>query len=123
MKFPEELRNIKENSSVKFLGGTYPLNLDLQSFGLEIILTFILMMVILFTSQGSKETGTMAGLAIGGVVLLEALFAGPITGASMNPIRSLAPEIVSGNYRSLWIYLTAPFLGSTLATLLWRIMK
>lgn len=105
------------------LGGTIPAGSNLQSFVLEIVLTFILMLTILFTSQGSKETGTMAGLAIGGVVLLEAMFAGPICGASMNPVRSLSLAIVSGNVTTLWIYLTAPVLGATLATFVWRYIK
>ncbi len=105
------------------LGATIPTGSNLQSFVLEIVLTFILMLTILFTSQGSKETGTMAGLAIGGVVLLEAMFAGPICGASMNPVRSLSPAIVSGNVATLWIYLTAPVLGATLATFVWRYIK
>lgn len=105
------------------LGATIPAGPVLQSFVLEIVLTFILMLVILFTSQGSKETGTMAGLAIGGVVLLEAMFAGPISGASMNPVRSLSPAIVSGNIATLWIYLAAPVLGAALATLVWRYLK
>lgn len=105
------------------LGATIPAGSDLQSFILEIVLTFILMLTILFTSQGSKETGTMAGLAIGGVVLLEAMFAGPISGASMNPVRSLTPAIVSGNVATLWIYLTAPVVGASLATFAWRYLK
>lgn len=105
------------------LGATIPAGSNLQSFVLEIVLTFILMLTILFTSQGSKETGTMAGLSIGGVVLLEAMFAGPICGASMNPVRSLSPAIVSGNVATLWIYLTAPVLGATLATFVWRFIK
>jgi aquaporin NIP len=105
------------------LGSTIPAGSNLQSFVLEIVLTFILMLTILFTSQGSKETGTMAGLAIGGVVLLEAMFAGPICGASMNPVRSLSPAIVSGNFATLWIYLTAPVLGAGLATLAWKYTK
>jgi aquaporin Z len=105
------------------LGATIPAGSNLQSFVLEIVLTFILMLTILFTSQGSKETGTMAGLAIGGVVLLEAMFAGPICGASMNPARSLSPGIVAGNITTLWIYLTAPVFGATLATFVWRFTK
>ena len=105
------------------LGSTIPAGSNFQSFILEIVLTFILMLTILFTSQGSKETGTMAGLAIGGVVLLEAMFAGPICGASMNPVRSLSPAIVSGNFATLWIYLTAPVLGAGLATLAWKYTK
>jgi aquaporin NIP len=105
------------------LGATLPSGTDLQSFLLEIIITFILMLVILLTSQGSKETGTMAGIAIGGTVLLEALFAGPICGASMNPARSLAPAVVSGNFNSIWIYLTAPIIGAALATQIWKLIK
>jgi len=105
------------------LGATIPSGSNLQSFILEIVLTFILMLTILFTSQGSKETGTLAGLAIGGVVLLEAMFAGPICGASMNPARSLSPSIVSGNITTLWIYLTAPVLGAAFATFVWKYIK
>lgn len=84
-------------------------------FVLETILTFFLMFVIIHVAQGAKEKGLMAGVAIGGMVALEAIFAGPITGASMNPARSLAPAVVSGYLEFLWIYLTAPFLGSALA--------
>jgi aquaporin NIP len=105
------------------LGATIPAGSNFQSFVLEIVLTFLLMLTILFTSQGSKETGTMAALAIGGVVLLEAMFAGPICGASMNPARSLSPAIVSGNIKTLWIYLTAPVLGAVFATVIWQTIK
>ncbi|MFM2224814.1 MAG: hypothetical protein RJA07_1016 [Bacteroidota bacterium] len=105
------------------LGATMPTGSAMQSFVLELILTYFLMLVILFTSQGSKEVGVMAGLAIGGTVLLEALFAGPICGASMNPVRSLAPAIVSGNFNNLWIYIFAPIIGAALATATWKIVK
>ena len=84
-------------------------------FFLETILTFFLMFVIIHVAQGAKEKGLMAGVAIGGMIGLEAIFAGPITGASMNPARSLAPALVSGQLDFLWIYLTAPFLGAALA--------
>jgi aquaporin Z len=97
------------------LGATVPLGAWGQSFVLEIVLTFILMLVILAVSSGPKEKGLMAGIAIGGVVALEALFAGPICGASMNPARSLAPAVVSGSIGSVWIYLTAPVIGALLA--------
>lgn len=97
------------------LGATLPAGSEMQSFILEIVLSFFLMLVILQVSQGSKETGWFAGLAIGGVVLLEAMFAGPICGASMNPVRSLAPAVVSGHLEHLWLYLTAPILGTFLA--------
>ena len=105
------------------LGATLPAGSDMQSFILETVLSFFLMLVILFTSQGSKEAGVMAGIAIGGTVLLEAMFAGPICGASMNPARSIAPALVSAHLSSLWIYVLAPVTGTSFATLAWRILK
>ena len=105
------------------LGATLPSGSAAQSWVLEFILTYFLMLVILFTSQGSKEVGVMAGLAIGGTVLLEALFAGPICGASMNPVRSLAPAIVSCNLTNVWIYLTAPIFGAAAATATWKMIQ
>lgn len=102
------------------LGITSPAGSAAQTFVLEVILTFILMFVILCTATGSKEKGIMAGAAIGGTVGLEALFAGPITGASMNPARSLAPALVSSNMGDLWIYLVATTLGAVLATGVFR---
>ena len=97
------------------LGATIPAGAAWQSFVLEVILTFMLMLVILRVSSAPKEQGIMAGIAIGGVVGLEALFAGPISGASMNPARALAPALVSGDVTSLWIYLAAPTIGAALA--------
>ena len=105
------------------LGATIPVGSDLQSFVLEFILTYFLMLVIINVSQGSKETGVLAGIAIGATVLLEAMFAGPICGASMNPVRSLAPALVSGNLQSLWIYLIAPVTGAIAAVLTWSMMN
>jgi aquaporin Z len=105
------------------LGATLPSGGDLQSFVLEIILTAILMVTILAVATGSKESGVTAGLAIGAVVASEALFAGPICGASMNPARSLAPALVSGELRALWIYLVAPIIGAVLGVLLWAWMR
>jgi aquaporin NIP len=97
------------------LGTTLPAGSAAQSLVLEIVLTFFLMLVILQMSSGPRESGLMAGIAIGGVVGLEALFAGPICGASMNPARSLAPALVSGHFTSLWLYLVGPVIGSILA--------
>jgi len=102
------------------LGATLPAGSAWQSFALEGLLTGILMFVILCVSTGPKEVGMMAGIAVGGVIGLEALFAGPISGASMNPARSLAPALASGNLHALWVYLTAPFLGSAVSIPLWR---
>jgi aquaporin NIP len=97
------------------LGATFPAGSDLQSFVLELILALILMFVILNVSAGAKEKGVTAGIAIGAVIGLDAMFAGPICGASMNPARSLAPAIVSGHLEHLWIYLAAPVVGACLA--------
>ena len=105
------------------LGTTLPSGLPMQSFILEIILTFILMFVILNVAKGSKEQGMFAGLAIGAVVCLEAMFAGPICGASMNPMRSLAPAIVSGHTENLWIYLSAPVIGAVIAVFAHKVMR
>ena len=97
------------------LGATLPAGPAMQSFVLEVILTAMLMFVVLGVSTGAKEKGITAGIAVGAVIALEAMFAGPICGASMNPARSLAPAIVSGNMQHLWIYLTAPVLGALIA--------
>jgi aquaporin Z len=97
------------------LGATLPAGSTMQSFLLEVVLTWFLMLVVLRISTGAKEKGITAGIAVGAVIGLEAMFAGPICGASMNPVRSLAPALVSGNLGSLWIYLTAPVLGALLA--------
>jgi len=94
-----------------------------RAFVLELLLTFFLMVVIINVSTGSKEIGVVAGIAIGGVVLLEAMFAGPITNASMNPARSIAPAIVSGNLQHLWMYIVAPILGALLAVVSCKLVK
>jgi aquaporin NIP len=107
----------------ELLGTTLPAGSVMQSFVLELILTFFLMLVIINVATGSKEQGMFAGLAIGSTVLLEAMFAGPICGASMNPIRSLAPAIVSGHFEHLWLYILAPVIGAAFAVLVWRFIK
>jgi aquaporin NIP len=105
------------------LGGTIPSGTDLQSWVFEFILTAMLMTVILGVSTGSREKGIMAGIAIGSLIALEAMFAGPVSGASMNPIRSLAPAVVSGRLDSLWVYLTAPFAGAVAGVLIWNVIQ
>ena len=105
------------------LGATLPSGSAMQSFVLELILTAILMLAILRISTGAKEKGITAGIAIGGIIALEAMFAGPICGASMNPARSLAPALVSGHLEHLWIYLTATVLGAFVAVPLAKMTK
>lgn len=107
----------------EFLGSTIPKVDVWRAFVLELLLTFFLMVVIINVSTGSKEIGIIAGIAVGSVVLLEAMFAGPITNASMNPARSLAPNVVSGNLSGLWLYMIAPIIGAILAVISCKLIK
>ena len=86
-----------------------------QAFALEVFLTWFLMLAVLGVSTGAKEKGITAGIAVGGVIALEVLVGGPISGASMNPARSLAPAVVTGHVNNVWLYLLAPTLGAVLA--------
>lgn len=97
------------------LGATLPYGPPWHSFVLEAWLTAVLMFVILGVCVAKPEVRPLGGAIVGGVIALEALFAGPISGASMNPARSLAPAIMSGSLDHLWIYLTAPFVGALVA--------
>ena len=107
----------------KTLGFTQPLpGGEMQSFILEVVMTFILMMIILRVSTGAKEKGITAGIVIGATVWLLVLFGGPISGTSLNPTRSIAPAIISGHFENLWIYLTAPFLGTILGVGVHRVL-
>jgi len=107
----------------KWLGATLPAGAEWQSFVLEIVLTFFLMLTILNVSTGAKEKGITAGIAVGAVIGLEAMFAGPICGASMNPARSLAPAVFSGHLEHVWIYLAAPPIGACAAMLACRCVR
>ena len=102
-------------SAAPLLGETIPTGAPAQSFILEVVLTGMLMFVILSVSTGEKERGITAGIVVGAVIALEALFAGPVSGASMNPARSLAPAMVMQNFSHLWLYLLAPPLGALVA--------
>ncbi len=99
------------------LGATHPAGSSSQSFLLETILTWFLMWVILTASTRATEQAVFTGVAVGAVIGLEAMFAGPISGASMNPARSLGPAVVSGKWEVVWLYLTAPVLGAVLGVL------
>lgn len=104
-------------------GATIPVGSDFQSLGLEFVLTLILMFVILSVASEGSEGKMTAGIAIGGVVGLEALFAGPISGASMNPARSLAPAVVAMHLDHLWIYVVAPVAGALVSVPLCRCIQ
>lgn len=105
----------------QMLGATMPAGTEMQSFVLELIFTFFLMLVVISVATGSKEQGLFAGIAIGSVVALEAMFGGPVSGASMNPARSLGPAFVSGHLEHIWIYLVATTAGAVGAVLLWNL--
>ena len=104
------------------LGQTIPSVAPPGAFVMEVILTFFLMFVIIHVATGAREKGIMAGIAVGSVVPLASIFAGPITGASMNPARSLGPALVSRDLGQLWIYLTAPAVRAFLAVLMCRVI-
>jgi len=97
------------------LGVTNPAGPWWQSAVLEVVMSFFLMFVILQVATGAKEKGMMAGVAIGGTVALDAMFGGPISGASMNPARSLGPAVFSADLTHLWFYIVAPIVGAVLA--------
>ena len=103
------------------MGATLPSGSVAQSLVLEIILTFILMAIIMSLSLGPRAAGPVAALAIGGTVGLEAIFAGPISGASMNPARSLAPALVGWEWHGHWAYWVGPVVGAALGavTMCW----
>ncbi|XP_059666088.1 aquaporin NIP1-2 [Cornus florida] len=103
--------------------GTSPSGTELQSFVIEFIVTFYLMFVISGVATDNRAIGELAGLAVGSTVLLNVLFAGPISGASMNPARSLGPAIVSHQYKSIWIYLVAPILGAISGAMVYNTIR
>jgi MIP family channel proteins len=111
--------------NVAHLGATLPAGSGgaWQSFWLEALLTFFLMFVIMAVATDSRAVGQAAALAIGATVGLEALFAGPISGASMNPARSFGPALVGGTWAALWVYLLAPFIGAAVAAVLYRWLR
>lgn len=104
------------------LGATFPAGPVFRAFAFEVILTLFLMFVILSVATGAKEKGPLAGIAVGAVVALEALFGGPVSGASMNPARSLAPAVVAGRLDDLWVYLVAPIAGASAGVVLCRLI-
>jgi MIP family channel proteins len=109
--------------NVANLGATLPAGSEAQSFALEVILSFILMFVVISVATDSRAVGQVAAIAIGGTVGLTAIFAGPISGASMNAARSFGPAVVSGNLDSLWLYLVATPLGAALGALTYTFVR
>ncbi len=105
------------------LGATLPSVGVGSAFVYELILTAFLMFVIVAVATDTRAVGAAAAIAIGGTVGLDALFGGLVTGASMNPARSLGPALASGELADLWIYLTAPFLGAALGAAAYQLIR
>jgi len=105
------------------LGGTTPRVGLAPAFALEFLQAFLLMFTVMAVATDSRAVGEMAGLAVGGAVALNAMWAGPLTGASMNPARSLGPALVSGHTVGLWIYLIAPVLGAVAAVRVYDLIR
>lgn len=103
--------------------GTIPSGSNMQSFVIEFIITFYLMFVISGVATDNRAIGELAGLAVGSTVLLNVMFAGPISGASMNPARSLGPAMVSREYRGIWIYVVSPILGAQAGAWVYNLIR
>jgi aquaporin NIP len=109
--------------NVAHVGATLPSGSQGQSFLWEVVLSFFLMFVVMAVATDTRAVGEAAAIAIGGTVGLDAMFGGPISGASMNPARSLGPAVVSGDLHALWSYLTAPLLGAALGALAYQVVR
>jgi len=109
--------------NVAHLGTTLPSGGDGQSLVLEIVLTFFLMFVIMAVATDYRAVGQSAALAIGGTILLDAMFGGPISGASMNPARSFGPALVSGSWAHYWVYVLGPLAGAVLGAFAYEVIR
>jgi MIP family channel proteins len=109
--------------NVADVGATLPSGSQGQSFLWELVLTFFLMFVIMAVATDTRAVGEAAAIAVGGTVLFDAMFGGPISGASMNPARSAGPALVSGDLHALWLYIVAPICGAALAALAYQFVR
>jgi aquaporin NIP len=108
---------------VAHVGATLPSGSQGQSFLWELVLTFFLMFVIMAVATDTRAVGEAAAIAIGGTVGLDAMFGGPVSGASMNPARSIGPALVSGDLHALWLYILAPLCGAALGALAYQLVR
>ena len=109
--------------NVARVGATLPAGSQAQAFLFEVVMSGFLMLVILAVATDTRAVGEAAAVAIGATIGLDAMFGGPISGASMNPARSLAPAIVSGDLHALWLYIAAPILGTSLGGLAYQFIR
>ena len=109
--------------NIAHVGATLPSGSDRQSFLWEVVLSAFLMFVIMAVATDTRAVGEAAAIAVGATVALDAMFGGPISGASMNPMRSAGPAIVAGHLESLWIYLVAPPVGAAIGALAYQLVR
>jgi len=109
--------------NIASIGATYPSGSDAQSFLWELVMSAFLMFVIFAVATDTRAVGEAAAIAIGGTIGLDAMFGGPISGASMNPTRSLGPGLVAGDLHAIWIYLLAPVVGAALGGLAYQFVR
>jgi aquaporin NIP len=109
--------------NIAHVGATLPSGSQAQSFLWELIMTAFLMFVVLAVATDTRAVGEAAAIAIGGTIGLDAMFGGPISGASMNPARSLGPALVSGDLHALWLYIVAPVVGASAGALLYQFVR
>lgn len=109
--------------NVARIGATLPAGSEGQSFLWELVMSFVLMFVVMAVATDTRAVGEAAAIAVGGTVALDAMFGGPVSGASMNPVRSLAPALVSGDLHALWLYVLAPLLGTSLGALAYQFIR
>lgn len=109
--------------NVAHVGTTLPSDGDGQSFVLEIVMSFFLMFVIMAVATDNRAVGQAAALAIGGTILLDAMFGGQISGASMNPARSFGPALISGTWEHLWVYILGPAIGAVLGAGVYEVIR
>jgi aquaporin NIP len=109
--------------NIAHVGATLPSGSQAQSFLWELVMSFFLMFVIMAVATDTRAVGEAAAIAIGGTVGLDAMFGGPISGASMNPARSAGPALISGDIHALWLYFVAPILGASLAALTYQLIR
>ena len=108
---------------IAHVGATLPSGSDGQAFLWESVLTFFLVLVIMAVATDVRAVGEAAAIAIGGTVGLDAMFGGPVTGASMNPARSLGPAIAASDFTAIWVYLSAPLLGAAVAAAVYAFLR
>jgi MIP family channel proteins len=109
--------------NVADVGSTLPAGSQGQSFLWEAVLSAFLMFVVMAVATDTRAVGEAAAIAIGGTIALDAMFGGPVSGASMNPARSLGPALVSGNLHALWVYIAAPVVGTSIGALLYQFLR